>query len=103
MCLYVKFNLDANCFLSAQSKDCMNSASYKYRNMSARRGAQFVLMRMQIISREDYDNAVVKKFENLSYVLFSVLALQIRDFIHKKSPSRAKAKYFYLRFPFFCE
>ena len=40
--LYVKLNWDANRFLPAESKDCMNSASYEYRNMSARWGAQFV-------------------------------------------------------------
>ena len=47
--LYVKLNLDANRFLPVESKDCMNSASYEYRNMSARRGAQFVPMGMPII------------------------------------------------------
>ena len=47
MYLYVKLNRDANRFLSVESKDCMNSASY--RNMSARRGAQFVPMGMPII------------------------------------------------------
>ena len=35
MYLYVKLNWDANRFLPAESKDCMNSASYEYRNMSA--------------------------------------------------------------------
>ena len=29
-------------FLSVESKDCMKSASYEYRNMLARRGEQFV-------------------------------------------------------------
>ena len=43
MYLYVKFNLDANRFLPAENKDCMNSASYEYRNMSARRGAQKIV------------------------------------------------------------
>ena len=28
--LYVKLNWDANRFLQAESKDCMNSASYEY-------------------------------------------------------------------------
>ena len=36
---YAKLNWDANCFSLAESKDCMNSASYECRNMSARRGA----------------------------------------------------------------
>ena len=49
MYLYVKLNWDASRFLSTESKDCMNSASYEYRNMSARRGAQFVPMGMPII------------------------------------------------------
>ena len=31
MYLYVKLNWDANRFLPAESKDCMNSASYEYR------------------------------------------------------------------------
>ena len=32
-----------------ESKDCINSASYEYRNMSARRGAQFVPIGMPTI------------------------------------------------------
>ena len=44
MYLYVKLNWDANRFLPAESKDCMNSASYEYRNMSARRGAQSIFL-----------------------------------------------------------
>ena len=47
--LYVKLNWDANRFLPAESKDCMKSASYEYRNMSAGRGAQLVPMGMPII------------------------------------------------------
>ena len=42
MYLYVKLNWDANFFFPCESKDCMNSASYEYRNMSARSRAQFV-------------------------------------------------------------
>ena len=63
MYLYVKLNWDANRFLRAESKDCMNSASYEYRNMSARRGAQFVPMGiadylLENLSREDHENVV---------------------------------------------
>ena len=63
MYLYVKLNWDANRFWPAESKDCMNSASYEYRNMSASRGAQFVPMGMPTIcwknlSREDHENVV---------------------------------------------
>ena len=35
MYLYVKLNWDANFFVSVENKDCKNSASYEYRNMSA--------------------------------------------------------------------
>ena len=36
MYLYVKLNWDANFFFQVESKDCMNSASYEYRNILAR-------------------------------------------------------------------
>ena len=36
--VYVKLNRDANCFPPVESKECINSASYEKRNMSARRG-----------------------------------------------------------------
>ena len=49
MYLYVKLNRDANRFLPVESKDWMNPDSYEYRNMSARRAAQFVPMGMPII------------------------------------------------------
>ena len=48
MYLYVKLNWAANRFLPVESKDCMNSASYEYTHMSARRGAQFVPTGMPI-------------------------------------------------------
>ena len=56
MYLYVKLNWDANRFLPAESKDCMNSASYEYRNMSARRGAQFVPIGMPTICWKSFPN-----------------------------------------------
>ena len=63
MYLYVKLNWDASRFLPAESKDCMNSASYEYRNMSARRGAQFVprgnaAYLLENLSRKDHENVV---------------------------------------------
>ena len=50
-------------FFPVESKDCKNSVSYEYRNMSARRGAQFVPIWMPTIcwknlSPEDYENVV---------------------------------------------
>ena len=52
MYLYVTLNCDANHFLPAESKDYINSASYEFRNMSARRGAQVVPM----VNHEDHEN-----------------------------------------------
>ena len=51
MYLYVKLDLEGNRFLTVESNDCMNFASYEYeyRKISARRGAQFVPMGMPII------------------------------------------------------
>ena len=46
--LYAKLNWDATRFLPAESKDCMNCASYDYSNMSARSGAQCVPIGMPI-------------------------------------------------------
>ena len=52
MYLYVKLNRDANCCLPVESKDCINSPSYKLRNMSAKSGAQLVPIGMPIICRK---------------------------------------------------
>ena len=38
----VRLNRDTKCFFPVESKDCMKSTSYEYRQMSARSGAQFV-------------------------------------------------------------
>ena len=68
MYLYVKLNWDANFFFPVDIKDCMKSASYEYRNMSGRRGAQFVPIGMPTICwntgtpppppPEDHENVV---------------------------------------------
>ena len=61
MYLYVNLNWDANRFLPAVGKDCMNDASYEYRNMSARRvncanvNADYLL---ENLSGEDHENVV---------------------------------------------
>ena len=65
MYLYMKLNWDANNFKPAESKDCMNSATYEFRYMSARRGAQFVncapgnaYYLFENLSSEDHENVV---------------------------------------------
>ena len=68
MYLYVKLNWDANRFLPAESKDCMNPASYEYRNMSARRGAQYVPMGMPIICLKTFP--AKNKIEYVAMILF---------------------------------
>ena len=45
----MRLNRDAKCFFPVESKDCMKSASYEYRKMSARRGAQFVPIGMPTV------------------------------------------------------
>ena len=64
MYLYVKLNWGANRFLPVESKNCMNSASYEYRNMSARRGAQFHWNANYLLENlypEDHENVVDQK------------------------------------------
>ena len=63
MFLYVKLNWDVNHFLPVESKDCMNSASYEYRNISASRGAQSVPhgnadYLLENLSCKDHENVV---------------------------------------------
>ena len=73
MYLYVKFNLDANRFLPFESKDCMISVSYEYRNMSARRGAQCVPMEMPIICWKNFSAQTTKmlSIKNSSILMMS--------------------------------
>ena len=64
MYLYVKLNWYANCFFQAESKDCMDSASYEYRNtgMSGRIGTQFgpvsIPLVLENVSPKDHENVV---------------------------------------------
>ena len=86
MYLYVKLNWDANRFLPAESKDCTNSASYEYRNMSARgavyaHGSSNYLL--ENLSCQDNENVVNYKLERLDDIFFSVLVLWIRVFLRK--------------------
>ena len=61
--LYVTLNWDANRFLLVESKACMNSASYEYKNLSARTGAQVVPLEnadylLENLSCEVHENIV---------------------------------------------
>ena len=65
----------------------MNSASYEYRNMSARKGAQFMPMGMPIICWKTFPAKTTKMLSTRNArkhpddVFFSVLALRIRVFL----------------------
>ena len=70
MYLYINLNWDANRFLPVESKDCMNSALCEYRNISARRGTQFVPMGMSIFCWKTFH---VKTTKMLSSRISSIL------------------------------
>ena len=63
MYLYVKLNWDANRFLPAESKDCMNSTSYEYRNMSAK----LTLTRKGILTPTSLRNELRNCYDIYSY------------------------------------
>ena len=89
MYLYVKLNWDANRFLPAESKDCMNSASYEYRNMSARRGAQFVPMGMPIICWKTFPAKTTKMLSTRNssiLIMSSSVYFKIFDFHYPHIP-----------------
>ena len=94
MYLYVKLNWDANRFLPAERKDCMNYASHEYRNMSARRGAQFVPMGMPIICWKNFPAKTTKILltRNSSILIISssvYLFFESECPFTKKGPSRS--------------
>ena len=66
----------------------MDSASCEYRNMSARKGAQFVPIGMPTICWKTLSPKTSKVLStrnssNVNCVIFSVLAFQIRKFLDK--------------------
>ena len=89
MYLYVKLNWDANRFLPAESKDCMNSASYEYRNMSARRGAQFVPIGIPTICWKTFPAKTTKMLStrNSKLEMHSLLYVPVQTIV---SPCDAK-------------
>ena len=77
MYLYVKLNWDANFFFPVQSKYCMNSASYGYRNMSARRGAQFVPIKMPTICCKTFPLKTTWKISSTRFGWLVVLRIYV--------------------------
>ena len=70
---HVKLNWDAIFFFPVESKDCMNSASYEYINMSARRGAQFVPIGMPNIYWKTFPPKTTKMLSTRNSVLIILL------------------------------
>ena len=90
-----------SCRLRAKS---INSASYEKRNMSARRGAQFVPIGIPTICwktffRKNHENVVYQKLKHLHDVIFRVLIFGVRAFLHQ-SIQRKKKKLNLKRFLF---
>ena len=59
-------------FFPVESKYCMNSASYEYRNMSARRGAQFVPIGMPTISWKTFPPKTTKMLSTRNSKLYVI-------------------------------
>ena len=83
----------------------MNSASYEYRNMSARRGAQFVPIGMPTICWKTFPPKTSKilSTRKSSMLMMSssvYLFFESQYPLTKKGPSRPKTRNLYLRFPF---
>ena len=105
MYLYVKLNWDANCFFPVESKDCMNSASYEYRNMSAGKGGQFVPIGMPTICWKTFPPKTTKTLStrNSSMLMMSSPVYSFFESecsLTKYGPSRPKTRNLYPRFPF---
>ena len=99
------FNRDANCFLPVESKDCINSASYELRNMSVRRGAQFVPIRIPTIFCKTFPTKTTKMLStrNSNILMMSsseYLFLESECSFTKYASSWPKTIYLYLRLPF---
>ena len=92
-------------FFSVESKDCMNSTSYEYRKMSARRGAQYVPIGMQTVCWNTFPTKTTKI---LSTRNSSILMMSSSEYLFLKSEcsftkyvsSCPYTKYLYLPLPF---
>ena len=66
----------------------MKSASYEYRNMSARRGAKFVPIGLPTVFWKTFlaknkDNIVNVKLKHLDDIIFSVFVFRVRVLLYK--------------------
>ena len=61
-------------FFPVESKDCMNSASFEYRNMSTRRGAQFVPIGMQNIFWKTFPPKITKMLSTRNSSMLMIIS-----------------------------
>ena len=97
----MKLNRDAKCFFPVESKDCMKSASYEYRKMSARSGAQFVPIGMPTVCWKTFPAKTTKilSTRNSSILMMSsseYLFLESECSFTKYVSSCPNTKYLYL-------
>ena len=82
----------------------MNSVSYEYRNMLARRGAQFVPIGMPTICWKTFPPMTTKMLSTRNSCVLMMqspvyLFFESECTLTKQGPSRPKTKKFYLRLP----
>ena len=101
----MRLNRDAKCFFPVESKDCMKSASYEYRKMSARSGAQFVPIGMPTVCWKTFPAKTTKILSTRNSSLLMMLSseylfLESECSFTKYVSSCPNTKYLYLRLPF---
>ena len=102
----MRLNRDANCFFPVEREDCMKSASYEYRKMSARSGAQFVPIGMPNVCwklfRQKPRKILSTRNSSILMMLSSEYSFLESDCSFTKYVSSCpNTKYLYLRLPFF--
>ena len=91
MYLYVRLNRDATRFFPVESNDCMKYASYEYRKLSARRGAQFVPIGMPTVCWKTFPAKTTKTLSTRNSSILLMLASEYLVFV---APAQQSATYF---------
>ena len=89
-------------FFPVESKDCMNSASYDYSNMSTRKGAQFVPIGMPSICWKTFPSKTTKMLSTRNSSMLMMLSSVYLFFESEYSLTKRgpKTRNLYLRFLF---
>ena len=75
-------------FFSVESKDCMDSASYEYRKMSARRGAQFVPIGMPTVCWKTFPAKTTKILSTRKSGILMMSSSEYLGFFNRSAPSQ---------------